>query len=477
MTLEPLYRWLVPRVVFPLGQRLGRSEWITARRLAELQWRAPEELAMRAVDRLQALLEHAARHVPHYRDLFARAELDWRDIKSVADLARVPISTKRELRAGFPALTTAENIPESRRQRMMTSGSTGLPFEFYWDRATLPLLGGTELFRLEWAKTAIWHTRIMIASPSYFYNRITPPRPLRRLASRVVVGKRSESLPADQLTTARFRSLVERVTPRGPYFIRGYPRALAGLAAELSEEGVPLRSNPRVVVTFAETATPTNVETIRRMFRCQVVNWYTTWEVPQIAQSCPDNPEVLHINAERVIVRVVRPDGTDAAPGEAGRVVVTDLANYVMPFINYFAGDHGVAGARCPCGRGLPTLGGLEGRDSEVIRTPEGREVSSVVLGQFLAFVMGIIPYVWEYQAVQTAPDAVTLRIVPTPRFTPEFATTLRRDLESFLGPGVAVAVEHVDRIPLEPSGKRFIIKSEARQPEPRPAPSVSGPG
>jgi phenylacetate-CoA ligase len=475
MTLEPLYRWLVPRVVFPLGQRLGRSEWIAARRLAELQWRAPEELEMRARSRLQALLEHAARHVPHYRDLFARAELDWQDIKSVADLARVPISTKRELRAGFPALTTAENIPESRRQRMMTSGSTGLPFEFYWDRSTLPLLGGTDLFWLEWARAAIWHMRIVIASPSYFYNRITPPRPLRRLASRVVVGKRSESLPADQLTTARFRSLVERVTPRGPYFIRGYPRAIAGLAAALSEEGVALASNPRVVVTFAETATPANVETIRRVFRCQVANWYSAWEVPQIAHSCPDNPDVLHVNAERVIVRVVRPDGTDAAPGEAGRVVVTDLANYVMPFINYSVDDRAVAGAACPCGRGLPTLARLEGRESEFIRTPQGREIPGGAFGQLLTFVIGVIPYVWEYQAVQTAPDAVTLRIVPTPRFTPEFAARLQRDLESFLGPGVGVAVELVDRIPLEPSGKRMIIKSETRQPAPSPAPPVIG--
>jgi phenylacetate-CoA ligase len=465
MTPESLYRWLVPRVVFPLGERLGHPVWTTARRLAELQWRSPEELERRALSRLHALLEHAARHVPHYRDLFARGGVDWRAIKSVADLARVPISTKLQLRAGFPGLTTAENIPESRRQKMMTSGSTGLPLEFYWDRATLPLLGGTDRFWLDWAGTAIWHTRIVIASPSYFYRRIIPPRRLRRLAKRLVTGERSENLPADQLTTARFRSLVERVTPRGPYFVWGYPGSLARLAARLSAEGVSLPSYPKVVVTLAETLTLTNAETFRTVFRCRVVNHYSAWEVPQIAHSCPDNPDVLHVNAERVIVRVVRPDGTDAAPGETGRVVVTDLANYVMPFINYSADDRAAAGAACPCGRGLPTLARVEGRESEFIRTPQGREIPGGAFGQLLTFVIGVIPQIWEYQAVQTALDAVTLRVVPTARYSGQFEETLRRRVEEFLGPGVSVTVEAMDRIPLEPSGKRFLIKSELPEP------------
>ena len=130
-----------------------------------------------------------------------------------------------------------------------------------------------------------------------------------------------------------------------------------------------------------------------------------------------------------------------------------------MPFINYSVGDLAVAGPRCPCGRGLPTLARLEGRDNEVIRTVQGREVNGVILGQFLAFVVGIIPYVWEYQAVQTTPEALILRVVPTPRFTAEFQATLQRGLAEFFGPGMQIIVEPVASIPAEVSGKRLIIK------------------
>ena len=459
MRREPFHSWLVPRIVEPLAEGLGRPLWTTRRRLAELQWRPAAELEQRALDRLRPLLEHASRFVPHYRALFAERGLRARDIQSVRDLNRLPITSKAELRAGFPQQTTAENIPAGRRQRRLTSGSTGLPFEFYWDRSMLPVLGGTDRFWLEWSGIAVWHTRITVASPSYFYNLVTPARRWPALINRVMVGERAESFPADQMTTEKFRALVERVTLHGPYFVRGYPGSLVSLAARLAEEGRPLASYPRAVVTLAETLTGPNAATLREVFRCSVANHYSAWEVPQIAHSCPDHPELLHSTRDRVVVRVVRSDGAEAGPGETGQVVATDLANYVMPFINYSAGDGAMVGPRCPCGRGMPTLARLEGRDIEMIRTREGREMSSGAFGQLLTFVIGIIPYVWEYQAVQTTPEALILRVVPTPRFTAEFQATLQRGLAEFFGPGMQIIVEPVASIPAEVSGKRLIIK------------------
>ena len=176
-----------------------------------------------------------------------------------------------------------------------------------------------------------------------------------------------------------------------------------------------------------------------------------------MAQTCPDNPGVFHVNSERVILRVVRDDGSPAGSDERGRILITALANYVMPFINYDMGDSGINGGPCPCGRGFPTLMGLEGRLGEVIRTPGGRIIAPVTLGILLKFA---VPYVWEYQAVQAATDTVTLLVVPTSRFTPGIATILQADLEKLLGAGMKVRIEPVDQIPPEHSGKRLVIRS-----------------
>jgi len=434
--------------------------WTEACRLKALQWRSQSELEARALERLRGLLRHAAAHVPHYRDLFRRVGMEPEDIRTLSDLSHLPITTKADLRAGFPARTTAHNLPEHRRRKMLTSGSTGLPFEFYWDRSCAELLRGTALFFQEWAGAAIWDTRILIASPAYFYTNIARESRFRQLIRRIVLGERTVNLPANELTTAKFRTLVNQGARRGRYLIRSYPSSIVPLASQLWEERMTLPRYPTVVLTFAETLTATDAASIRQTFRCAVANYYSSWEVPQLAQTCPDNPAFLHVNADRVILRVVRPDGTAAPPGEPGHAVVTDLANYVMPFINYFIDDEVIAGPPCPCGRGFPTLASIEGRGMEVIQTPRGARINGGVLGQFLAFVVGVIPYIIEYQAVQEVPDEVRLRVVPTARFTAEFAAKLRDEIETFLGPGVIVNVEPVDRIPREPSGKRLIIKS-----------------
>jgi phenylacetate-CoA ligase len=465
-----VYRWIVPRVVFPLAERVGgRRMWTEARRLREQQWRPQEELEARALERLRAILAHATAHVPYYRDRFARFGTVPRDIRRLSDLGGLPVTTKADLRAVFPTGAVAENIPGHRRQPRLTSGSTGLPFEFFWDRAAADALFGAHLISLEWAGVALWDPRIVVAVPAYFRTNVADASWLRRLGQRLVLGERSRNLASDRLTTEAFRTAVRQVARRGRYYVRGYPAAIARLARRLLEEGAAAPGGPAVVMTYSETLTPADAASIRRAFGCEVVNYYSSWDVPQMAQTCPDNREILHVNSERVVLRVVRPDGAAAAPGEAGRVVVTDLDNQVMPLINYAIGDHAVAGGACACGRGLPTLASVEGRDTEVIRTLDGRQINATVLGRFLVSVAGVIPYVWEYQAVQTALDAVTLRIVPTPQLTQAIVKTLESQVASLLGPDLGVAVEVVDRIPVEPSGKRVIIKSHLSGVEERP--------
>jgi phenylacetate-CoA ligase len=434
--------------------------WTEVRCMRELQWRSRREIDARALDRLRSLAVHAVAHVPYYRDLFSRAGMTPDDIRELSDLTRLPITTKADLRAVFPEGAVADNLPPDRRRSMLTSGSTGYPFEFFWDRAASDALFGAYLFALEWAGVGIWDPHIVIAVPSYFATNAERVSPLRRLARRLVLGERGVNLESDRLTTSAFRAAVRRVARRGRYFVRGYPSSIARLARRLLEEGAVAPGAPAVVLTYSETLTPADAASIRRAFGCEVVNYYSSWDVPQMAQTCPDNRDVLHVNSERVALRVIRPDGSDAAAGEVGRVVVTDLTNHVMPLINYAVGDRAIGGAPCRCGRGLPTLESVEGRDTEIIRTPAGRQVNGTLLGHFLTFVVGVIPYVWEYQVVQTAPDAVRLRVVPSRQLDQAFTQKLRDGLAELLGPGSAIDIDVVDQIPVEPSGKRVIIKS-----------------
>jgi phenylacetate-CoA ligase len=407
------------------------------------------------------MLGHAAARVPYYRDLFARAGVAPEDVTTLSALSRVPIVTKTDLRASFPDRTLAEGVPAARRWKASTSGSTGVPFEFYVDRAGMDSWLASHLFFLDWIGAAIWTPRIDIFGPPgrEAAENIPGSSALPPLARSLVLGERAIAVAGVDLTLDRLQACLDRF-PRGrPYFIRATPSYAARLAAQLLAGGRALTRHPMVVMTGSETLTPVHEAAIRAAFGCRVVNHYSTWEVPHMAQSCPDNPALLHVNSERVLLRVVGGDGRDVGPGQRGRVVVTALANDVMPLINYDLGDWAIVGAPCPCGRGFPTLAAIDGRSGETIETPEGLAITPAMLTTQLALQCEVLGFLSEYQAEQTGPDAVTFRVVAAPGFRAGMVEALREGLGRLVGPRVAVSVELVDRIPWEPSGKRPIIK------------------
>ena len=454
--------WLASQIVFPLYERLsGRRPWTELRRLRVLQWRSPEELEARAVAKLRPLFTHAYDHVPYYHDLFDQAGVRPDDVHTVSDLSRLPLTTKADLRSNYPSRTVADNLPPSRRYKTHTSGSTGLPFEFYNDRAEADVRLASYRFFWEWAGIGLGdgvaHIPIALRPSSSDAGSSRWIRAGRQF----LLGERVVLVSGLDLSATTLRAGLRQLPRRSEYILWGLPSAIAHLAVGLLEGEAKLPACPKAVIATGETLTVTDAAAIERAFRCPVVNHYSSYEALHLAQTCPDNPAMLHANSERAVLRVVREDGSTAAAGEPGRIVVTNLGNWVMPFINYDTGDWAVAGGPCRCGRGFPTLLSLEGRMGEAIRTPGGKRFSPILLGWFLAHVREALPYIWEFQAVQIAADSVVLRIVPTPSFTAAFARELEGALAEFLGPGLDVRIVTVDRIAAEPSGKRLVIKAE----------------
>ena len=453
--------WLKARVPSVYERLTGQRPWEELRRLRELQWRPAAELEARALEKLRAIVSHAHAHVPHYRDLLRRAAVEPGEIHSIADLSRIPISRKADLRPDPTGRVLAANLPARRRATGSTAGSTGMPFRFFTDRATAEVwLGSYMLFR-EWANAPFGSTMLWIPGPAHASAAAKSLAWMRAGATSLALGERTIRLSDFEPDVAELCGRIRRSVGEGGFAIWGFPSYIARIAKELLESGAELPSPPRVVFTYAETLSLLNRRAIEEAFRCRTANHYSAWEVLHMAQTCPDYPDLLHVNSERAIVRVVREDGSAAPAGEVGRVVVTDLANYVMPFINYEIGDWAMAGESCPCGRGFPTLVSLEGRLGEVLRTPTGRTVLPIALCRFLNIRARAHPYIWEYQAVQTVPEHVQFRVVPTARLTPDRVDWLRAELEGFLGPGVSVVVEPVARIPVEASGKRLLVRSD----------------
>ena len=191
---------------------------------------------------------------------------------------------------------------------------------------------------------------------------------------------------------------------------------------------------------------------IEEVFACRVTNRYGCEEVSLIAGEC-EHHRGLHVNADGLYAEVLA-NGRPAQPGEAGAVVVTDLVNRAMPILRYKIGDVAAwSPSRCPCGRGLPVLERLDGRESDYITTAAGELISGISLTENFAMQ---VPGVAQMQIVQETRTRFVFRIVRAERFDERL---LARLVSERFGPTAEFEVEFVDAIPQEPSGKyRFCI-------------------
>lgn len=437
----------VSRVLFPAIEAVERRhfrsilDWYL-----RCQYLPYEELKARQEEKMRQLVRHAYLNVPFFRDKFDAVGLKPEDIRTIEDLPRIPITTKLEIRQNFPGRVLAENIPSRRRTPGTTSGSTGEPLVFYRDRASQDYAFASFLLFNHWAGIRPGDTSVHIGMPDKFS--------IRTYVSNLL--QRHSEISVCDLTPQNMEAMLQRLARMKAVLIRGHASAMFRLARAVIEHGVAI--TPKAVTLTADTL-PSR-ELLERAFRCPVFNMYGNMEMGgSLAQNCPEGHS-LHINPELCILEVVNSSGRCVKPGEKGKVVLTDLNNYVMPFIRYDSGDIAIAGGECPCNRGFPLVSSIEGRSIESLITPQGRLITPIGLGHYLFTLHDYTDYFLNYQAEQNEPDRVAFRFVPLRTVDDKVKRRLHHDLRELMGEGVEVNLEFVDDIPLEASGKQLIIKS-----------------
>jgi len=433
------------------------------------QWLSPAEQHDRAEQQLTRLLSHAARHVPFYRDFYREHRLSVDSIRSIDDLPRLPIVNKALYRERGMEPFCAGNVPAYRRLERSTSGSTGEPFRFCLDRASLPVIFASHLFYDSWYGLQPFNRYVRImAPPSSPVDMPSTTPALFRIRQgmttwlqRLYETRTQRKIWLWEVDEVRAAEVWHEIDAFEPVFVMGYTSTLAALADAWRAQGRRLRKNVRGVITIAETLTIGRRRALEQFFHAPIINRYGLREFGSwSAQSCHAKPDHFHVNTELVIFEVVRPDGAPCAPGEKGRLVLTDLRNFARPFIRYDTGDLATAAAGgCDCGRGLPLLGEIDGRSLECLRTPAGKEISPTVLGHYLFVYNRHLEAVRHYQLVQECAREARLLVVPADGWTEQHRDLLQTDLQRLLGEDIKVTVEAVAQILPEKSGKRPIIK------------------
>jgi phenylacetate-CoA ligase len=447
-------------------QEQRRIRMLPLHEIRKLQWA-----------RLKRLLRYAFEHTDYYRRYFASAGLTPDDITQPQDLLRLPLTDKQTYRACFKQI-----IPRHVRERdgvlSHTSGSSGEPFGFYCD-PTMEAAHLSAAFVLNKEAVGIAacdkiNELVLKTRPK---NRIDPTkegelnRPRRR-SWRQRLASEHIGISTVDITPRTAGDIARLIESRNIQAIYGYSSSVFALARYLSAH--PGRPRMKYVITIAETLLRQQRNYISDVFDCPVYMDYSASECMRMGFECACQ-DGYHMDIYNYYFEYL--DGTGYAPeNTVGEIVVTNLNNYVFPFIRYRVGDLAEpCGRLCRCGMNLPLVHKLGGRPSDIIATPAGRNLNGAL---FAALFERLDQYVRQFQVVQTAREELEVRIVPVEQLHQNVQEHVEEELRTYVGRDMMVRVVPVNEIAPEPTGKRrLIVPLQPGDEHPCPGQGPAAPG
>jgi phenylacetate-CoA ligase len=444
-SLASLPSRIVSRASFPLFDRWDRGDrGAELNRLLISQYKSAEWHQANSLRKLNVALARAFEHVPYYRTQWATLPV----LSSLADIRQLPILTKADIRGAGETLNS-DLVAHAALLSAKTGGSTGTALIVRFDHRCQQHRNAAAMRSDMWAgwRMGDW-TGALWGSPD------RPTGFKQRL--RNALRSRLEYLDTMRLDEKSMREFLQLMCDRPLDAIFGHAHSLFILADFKLRAGIDT-PNPHAIVSTSMMLLASERATIERAFGCPVGDRYGCEEVGLIAAQC-DRHESYHVNAEHTYVEIVNDAGEPCAPGEIGRVLVTDLENIGAPLVRYEVGDLSAWSMRaCSCARGLPTLERVVGRQADCLQRVDGSLVAGVSLVErTLLAISGIA----QLQLVQSAPRELTAYLVGEGQGEAAPISALTAALKADLGDQMQVQVEVVTRIPQEKNGKyRFAIR------------------
>ncbi len=420
--------------------------------------------------RLRQIVNLAMDRAPFYREKYRG--IDRKNFK----LSDLPPCSKQELMANFDGMVTDRAVRQVEVERFVanpdnlgrwylgryavshTSGSQGQPMLILQDRKALEIFFALMCSRANPAGTPgifqgisrlIHPVRVAIITmrrgsyPSGSAIEFMP-----ELVGKFVQIQCLSSLQAD---------LAEKLNAFQPNVLVSYASVLEALA--LRSEQLSLKCL-RQIANISEQLTARARNRVQTAFGVPLPDHYAVGECLLLTNGCQAGSGA-HVNADWAILEVVDDHYQPVPMGQLGKkILVTNLANTVQPFIRYEVGDQiQVTEGDCECGSRLPKIAHVEGRAAEIFWVFDGAKHRMVHASLFHS-VIDSLGEVREWQAVQTERNRleVRLELLPNSGFTLETGQPLLRKmfLEHGLPSEVTVDVNIVPYLAPDSATNKF---------------------
>jgi len=318
-----------------------------------------EDLQRLQLASLREGVERLSATVPFYREKLSGANIKPDSIRSIDDLARLPFTTKADLRDNYPFGMLA--VPLSQVIRIhASSGTTGKPTVVAYTAGDLSLW--SELMARVYAAAGV--TKDDVVQNAYGYGLFTGGLGFHYGAEAIgaaVVPVSGGNTRRQLMIMQDFGATVLCCTP-----------SYSLLIAEVAEQGgIDLKSLPlRVGLFGAEPWSERMRAEIESRLGILALNVYGLSEVigPGVAVECT-RKQGLHIFEDQFIAEIVDPQTGEPVPdGEMGELVLTCITKEALPLLRYRTRDRTrLFREPCACGRTTARMDRIIGRTDDMI--------------------------------------------------------------------------------------------------------------
>lgn len=335
--------------------------------------------------RLQSVVARVYANVPFYRQAFDAVGVKPEDVKSLADLQRLPFTTKQDMRDSYPYRLFAAPMEEIVRIHA-SSGTTGKPTVVGYTQQDINTW--TDLMARSFMAAGAHKGDIIHNAYGYglFTGGLGAHYGAEKLGASVIPisggnTKRQIMIMQD------FGSTVLTCTPSYSLY----------LAEEAAAEGVDIKSSKlRVGIFGAEPWSEAMRVEIEASLGLDAIDIYGLSEImgPGVAIECIEAKQGLHIWEDHFIPEIINPEtGQPVADGEKGELVITTITKQGIPLIRYRTRDiTSIDRTPCVCGRTHGRIARLSGRSDDMLII-RGVNVFPSQIESILVRVEGVEPH------------------------------------------------------------------------------------
>lgn len=442
---------------FPLQDMVKGTKIIkTLSFLKESQYWDEDRIRQYQLSKLKLLIDYARKKVPYYEDLFNKIKFSSRDIHCLEDINKIPLLTKQIVREKWGQLISRD-FNKFKVKKGKTGGTTGAPVIVYKDENNRTFTWASYYRWYEWMGVnyydpvvTFWGARTVLSQT--FKNKI-----YSWLKDSLQNNITFNSFAMTDEKLSLYASIIKK---NKPALIKGYLSALILFANFVKKNNLEFESLKSISST-SETLLPHNRQFLEEVFNVPAYDQYGCGEVSAISYECSAH-KGLHVNMEHVIFEILD-ENNNCLLNKTGRVIATDLDNYVMPFIRFENGDMAILSDEiCSCGVNQPLIKSIEGRSIDTVILKDGRKVHGVFFTDILYELNIFTDKIQRFQIYQETPGEIEFRIETKVKLEEPVKRRIEKAFKNFLS---KVDIREMSNLPLDESGKfRYIINKVSDQ-------------